>query len=988
MASSATEPAQEAEPMELSSEEGNGTETEESDESETKGPNLCEDLESILKEKNLEAPGSFAHSSILPFGPYPCLNIEGHGGIGLPLSEPEAKRVIAYASHAAYDQGVVNKQVRDTWEIDASRVKLDNPNWLTYRGFQTCPTQGQLEPQLKPQLKPQLGLELQLQVGPLNRPHEPDSKRQLQPQLWKNFLPHRDTQKADGMFATMIILLPSQYTGGEVHLSHASKMQVIDFSASSLANTAVLAWYTDVLHEMKPVTSGYRLALSYNLIHTSPRMPLPTAPSYDGPCTELRRVLCKWKEGSYQQPEKHNCIAYLLKHRYSEVNFRHGPSCLKGEDDERVTLVRVAAEGLGFVVLLANIEYCVSRQSYGQDYDCSDPASESPDYDHAASPYQRGRVNANLEFDDDDICAIITLSKVFDLSGHVVLDPKRRIEIGDDCFLPKDALGDEYPDDRWEHKNYDMATDIQYFYRRFVFVLLPSDQLPHILMLNGGVGYMIKLFEESLSENAPKEKDRHMAKLIISNLPTASRDNASAMKTMFNYTYKWKDIEMWQGLMKSCGYFIKVEGEFGLVRAWSVFSFDQTRASIENLLCNKWLPDRLAFVNAIRQAALESDEKDVIQDWCLNQIAVALASYDSPLDDRDIPLLVSMACENGIQSIRPLPIERINPEKAFHFLTALVKALHPKQAVVLEKTAAHCAGNNDPQSEAADMLDEFVRTCLDSAGKQWNVKTSWPNLIHCPSKDDSNQRRRTRVLNLIELCILTRQMNTCRAFLDRVWNLSGEMVDKFNEIYTPLIPELRKLLRKTNIDVSAPPFIDFFRLLISHYLCDVLGTKGQQAQLRQIGCGCADCQVLDDFMVGMQSQYTFLLAQERSHHLKSRMDSARDLVTHETQRHGKLHQLIVSKTQVFLSAIMWKQRVQVAKNMFQAIGLGNIKKIMGDRYVDVFKTLKGLDAFRLDKVMVPLQNALGPVSTSTVNTTTSVIGRKREPEPEVIGLTD
>ncbi len=27
---------------------------------------------------------------------------------------------------------MVNKEVQDTWEIDASRVKFDNPNWLTY----------------------------------------------------------------------------------------------------------------------------------------------------------------------------------------------------------------------------------------------------------------------------------------------------------------------------------------------------------------------------------------------------------------------------------------------------------------------------------------------------------------------------------------------------------------------------------------------------------------------------------------------------------------------------------------------------------------------------------------------------------------------------------------------------------------------------------------------------------------------------------------
>ncbi len=81
------------------------------------------------------APGSYAYSSLLPFAPHACLNIEGLGSIGLPLSEPEVKRVIAYVSQVAYGQGsqtIANKEVRDAWEIDASRVKFDNPNWLTY----------------------------------------------------------------------------------------------------------------------------------------------------------------------------------------------------------------------------------------------------------------------------------------------------------------------------------------------------------------------------------------------------------------------------------------------------------------------------------------------------------------------------------------------------------------------------------------------------------------------------------------------------------------------------------------------------------------------------------------------------------------------------------------------------------------------------------------------------------------------------------------
>ena len=51
MASSENKPVQEPKPMEVSSEEGNDTEleTEESDESETKGPNLCVRMVFVMK---------------------------------------------------------------------------------------------------------------------------------------------------------------------------------------------------------------------------------------------------------------------------------------------------------------------------------------------------------------------------------------------------------------------------------------------------------------------------------------------------------------------------------------------------------------------------------------------------------------------------------------------------------------------------------------------------------------------------------------------------------------------------------------------------------------------------------------------------------------------------------------------------------------------------------------------------------------------------
>ena len=73
-------------------------------------------------------------------------------------------------------------------------------------------------------------------------------------------------------------------------------------------------------------------------------------------------------------------------------------------------------------------------------------------------------------------------------------------------------------------------------------------------------------------------------------------------------------------------------------------------SSIEAYLRNERLPGKLALIDAICQAALESGEMEVIQYWCSLQRGHTLASYVSA-DITNIPLLVSVACEYGIQAI-------------------------------------------------------------------------------------------------------------------------------------------------------------------------------------------------------------------------------------------------------------------------------------------------------------------------------------------------
>ena len=89
---------------------------------------------------------------------------------------------------------------------------------------------------------------------------------------------------------------------------------------------------------------------------------------------------------------------------------------------------------------------------------------------------------------------------------------------------------------------------------------------------------VLKQLKESLSENAPTEKDKFLANLIISNLRRHySTPLASTLQTILDCAYKWKDVGMWKDLMEGFEADIGIWRENGLVRAFRVFEFKQIR---------------------------------------------------------------------------------------------------------------------------------------------------------------------------------------------------------------------------------------------------------------------------------------------------------------------------------------------------------------------------------------------------------------------------
>lgn len=208
------------------------------------------------------------------------------------------------------------------------------------------------------------------------------------------------------MFATIIVVLPSQFTGGAAHLSHSGLNIVYDCSEGSSYQTTVMAWYTDVTHEIKPITSGYRLVLAYNLVHTTTSV-RPALTNNEDSVQKLREILLAWQQDEDgTAPEK---VVYLLTYKYSQANLR--ASALKGADAHRVAILDMLAKELDFHLGLASV---VCTLSGCADDEFGDRRRRSYSWDESGSDDEDNVAFGEVEEVD------MTIEGFVDLEGSVI----------------------------------------------------------------------------------------------------------------------------------------------------------------------------------------------------------------------------------------------------------------------------------------------------------------------------------------------------------------------------------------------------------------------------------------------------------------------------------------------------------------------------------------------------------------------------------------
>ena len=388
----------------------------------------------------------------------PGLQINGLGELSLPLGGPQARELINLCQQAPYGKGtetVVDTDVRRVWELDTDQFTLINPEWSD--------------------LITEIVTELQCKLGLQDCNLEAHPYKLLLYEKGSFFLPHRDGEKLDRMVATLVVGLPARHQGGELIVSHDKQRHEIMFAgAASGYKLSFAAFYSDCQHEVRPLKSGYRLCIVYNLtLGRSRSKRAINAPSFTATTTSLGKWLADWRA----DPES-EMLAITLDHRYTQGGLTL--NTLKGIDRARASVLFEAAEQAGCMAHLALVtlwEFGSAEEeyedfSYARSYDW--PEDDEEDEDESTSKYEMTEVHE---------CSL-SAGHWSDHEGNEVHFGTIRIDMDD--IVSAVCLGDSDPnEEEFEGFTGNAGMTLERWYHRAAIVVWPRERHSQVLCRAG-----------------------------------------------------------------------------------------------------------------------------------------------------------------------------------------------------------------------------------------------------------------------------------------------------------------------------------------------------------------------------------------------------------------------------------------------------------------------------------------------------------------------
>jgi len=386
------------------------------------------------------------------------LEVRGVGRIRFPVTPGTARKLIKVARparHGFKGETRLDPRVRDTWEVAKSSISIDQSRWMET-----------LAPQLV-RIRRHLGL-----------PDGCQLRAQLHNMLvygpGQFFASHQDSEKTDDMLGTLVVSLPSRFTGGTMSIEHHdAKMRV----GGSDKHLTFIAFYADCRHEVHPIKQGYRIVLTYNLILEG------NATVAGEPAADINDLVHTVREfftrpsqprwtGDRNNVRPPDRLVYLLDHQYTQRGLQWNR--LKNDDARRAAVLWAVAEELDCEIFLALADVhetwsCEEEYSGYSDYG---PSGYEDDVD------ERDDEGTTGESSDRDLTELIDS----DVELRHWVDSGGRwetvaacVDAAELCFTKPSADFEPFES---EHEGYmgNYGNTVEHWYHRAAVVLWPRER--------------------------------------------------------------------------------------------------------------------------------------------------------------------------------------------------------------------------------------------------------------------------------------------------------------------------------------------------------------------------------------------------------------------------------------------------------------------------------------------------------------------------------
>ncbi len=797
-------------------------------------------LEALEK---IDRPGTFCTSGRLP-PTLPGLEVAGVGAVALPLEKRPALAIKERAHQAPYGKGsqtVVDTDVRRVWEIDADQVTLANPEW------------DDVVAQAVRAAQADLGLEKQPLRAHLYKLllYEPGSF----------FLAHRDGEKLDRMVATLVIALPGEHQGGELVVRHEARVVTVDFGPASRFQTQFAAFYADCEHEVRPVRSGFRLTLVYNLTLARSRRRI-TAPPSGEHIARVAGLLERWKHeagaGSSADAEAPTKLAVLLEHQYSAAGLAF--DALKGVDRARASVLVAAARQSGYDASLALVTYWeagAGEPTGGYDYDSYGR--------HGGYGYDEDE-----EESDEEEIGEYEMTEQFDesLVAEHFSDPEGEpLAFGQIPLIDAEIVAEqpwhEGKPDREELEGYtgNEGMTLERWYHRAAVLLWPAERRFDVLCeagveaAVGGLGQLIREWQSAPKGEQPARKEQCLAfaRRIIAHWPDRPYRSGYAPATGPAAGYGPGPEEDFEE---------DFEDEFEEEVADDGEDVADDAGAEDDQAADR--PRFLPLLAKLGDAAL-------IAAW-IRGVLVKDASQDAGAE------LGDLLHRHGWRTFR---------DELLHLFAQTSNETLERHARLLADWSLRKDRDGERQHFCAELALELM-----AAVERWEPRAARRNW-------------EARIVNLVELLPPLVQALVAldeAGLLDRLVTYVLDRPKEF-DLTTVQVPALLSLQPwlKRHLKTRCLP--------LEHWLRAVLGELEARAgrppekptdwrRESATGCRCADCQALSRFLADPTAEVLRLpLAEQRRRHLHQVIDGHNLDTTHVTERRGRPYTLVCTKTQ-------------------------------------------------------------------------------------------